>query len=298
MMSVFNTITMDDDQIKKFIELYGEGDGKFSLSLVLPEPASKKATVESNTTAAVEWRRKYWDTKIDATEFDGDLDLREILSGNEPFETAYAAPIKVYEKMAKDGLKFKIYWEAEDIADLGIGNGENRDGKFWHCIDFDETAEYFEERGEHWDPRDCAFVYHIDEYGNECKIDTSRTLIHNCLAVEVNIESGEVSEDCSIYKVPSYFESIYEDEDLDEENFSDYIRVSGEHVDNAFFLDKDGNNVCSYKDADHTPVNEDGWFCINHDLIGEGDAELDEDGEPVKLTPKALKKWRKILGLK
>lgn len=301
MMSVYNTITMADDQIKKFIELYGEGDGKFSLSLVLPEPANKKATVKSNN-AAVEWRRKNWGTKIDAMEMDGDgdLDLRRVLSGDETFVTAYEAPIKVYEKMANDGLKFKIHWEAEDIADWGIGNGENRDGKFWHCIDFDETAERYEEdTGWVWDPRDCAFVNHIDEYGNQCEIDTSRTLICNCGVLEVNIESGDASiENICIYKFPSYFGSIYEDEGWNEEDFSDYIRVYSEHIDDFFFLDKKGNNVCSYKDADHTPVNEDGWFCMKLDLIDEEDAELDEDGFPVKLTPKALKKWRKILGLK
>lgn len=49
---------MDDDQIKKFIELYGESDGKFSLSLVLPEPAKKKRTSVKSINAAVEWREK------------------------------------------------------------------------------------------------------------------------------------------------------------------------------------------------------------------------------------------------
>jgi len=33
-------------------------------------------------------------------------------------------PIPVYEKMAKDGLVFKIDWQSEDMIEWGIGHGE------------------------------------------------------------------------------------------------------------------------------------------------------------------------------
>ena len=48
MFSVYNFITMDDEQIEKFIKLYGEGDGDFSLAMVLPEYAENDARENEN----------------------------------------------------------------------------------------------------------------------------------------------------------------------------------------------------------------------------------------------------------
>ena len=48
MFSVYNYITMDDEQIEKFIKLYGEGDGDFSLAMVLPEYAENDARENEN----------------------------------------------------------------------------------------------------------------------------------------------------------------------------------------------------------------------------------------------------------
>ena len=48
MFSVYNYITMDDEQIEKFIKLYGEGDGNFSLARVLPEYAENDACENEN----------------------------------------------------------------------------------------------------------------------------------------------------------------------------------------------------------------------------------------------------------
>lgn len=48
MFSVYNFIRMDDEQIEKFIKLYGEGNGNFSLARVLPEYAEKDARENEN----------------------------------------------------------------------------------------------------------------------------------------------------------------------------------------------------------------------------------------------------------
>ena len=65
MMTETTTITMDEGNIQKFIKLYGEGNGDFSLSLVIPEPdyekekaakssAKKTASVKKKSTAKKE----------------------------------------------------------------------------------------------------------------------------------------------------------------------------------------------------------------------------------------------------
>ena len=48
MISVYNFIMMDDEQIEKFIKLYGEGDGNFSLARGLSEYAEKDARQNEN----------------------------------------------------------------------------------------------------------------------------------------------------------------------------------------------------------------------------------------------------------
>ena len=103
MFSVYNYITMDDEQIEKFIKLYGEGDGNFSLARVLPEYAENDARENENGEG---------------------LELRTILSGKVSFDTEDLPPIPIYEKMAKDGLVFKIDWQSEDMIEWGIGHGE------------------------------------------------------------------------------------------------------------------------------------------------------------------------------
>ena len=121
MFSVYNFIRMDDEQIEKFIKLYGEGDGNFSLALVLPEYAENDARENENGEG---------------------LELRTILSGKVTFETEDLPPIPVYEKMAKDGLVFKIDWLSEDVVDWGVGRGGVRDGEFYYYIDKEETANF------------------------------------------------------------------------------------------------------------------------------------------------------------
>ena len=53
--------------------------------------------------------------------------MRTILRGKVSFDTEDLPPIPIYEKMAKDGLVFKIDWLSEDMIEWGIGHGEEWD---------------------------------------------------------------------------------------------------------------------------------------------------------------------------
>lgn len=134
---------MDEENIQKFIELYGESDGKFSLSLIVPEP--KEWTEEmfgsdcpdwhENTCMRTKWRTENWGTVTEAMGIQGEgLDLREILSGQARFSTSDTPPAKVLEKMAEDGLKFETDFIKESW-ESGTGNVKN--GKFQYSFDSD-----------------------------------------------------------------------------------------------------------------------------------------------------------------
>lgn len=141
--TVTTTIWMDEENIQKFIQLYGEGNGKFSLSLVVPEP--KEWTDEmfseaspnwyENICIREEWRNANWGTPTEAMEYYGEgLDLHKILIGKVEFHTSRTPPSKVFEKMATDGLEFetdfiKECWES--------GTGKVRNGKFQYGFDSD-----------------------------------------------------------------------------------------------------------------------------------------------------------------
>ncbi len=315
MMTVTTTITMDEGNIQKFIKLYGEGNGDFSLSLVIPEPdyekekaakssAKKTASVKKKSKAKknsscedwYEWRIENWGTKTDAMDYGDGLALHDVLCGDLNFQTAWNLPIKIFEKMAADGLEFDIYWEAEDVAELGIGKGKAKDGKFWHCIDFNETAERYRElTDEEWDPRDCAFVNHVDEYGNNCEIDTSRVLVYanDFLIVPVKkiLETGSELDCCAdnAYKIPPYFRSVYEIEDWGGDiEYSDYLRYSGDS-DDVFLLDKKGNKIKSLYDFDHSEKDENGYVYYPVPC-----SDMKNDC----LTKTAEEKWRKKLKIK
>ena len=294
MMTVTTTITMNKKNIEKFIKLYGEGDGEFSLSLVVPEP---KKLAKKNEAS---WHTENWGTKTDAMDYGNGIDLREVLSGDSNFQTADKPPVEVFKKMAADGLEFEIYWEAEDIADWGIGKGKAKEGKFWYCIDFAETADrYLDETGDEWDPRDCAFVNHVDEYGNVCEIDTSRVLVYttglniHIWPVKKMLENDLLSFDDEItaFKIPSYFEGVYEREDLENEfgKFSDNLYSYDENGFRISFLDKNGKQTKSLADFDHSNPDEDGYVYYS---------VPDSDLENGLLTDAAVEKWSKRLGLK
>ncbi|WP_405332568.1 BspA family leucine-rich repeat surface protein [Fibrobacter sp.] len=309
MMSVTTTITMDKKNIEKFIKLYGEGNGDFSLSLVIPEQSPTKKTVTAKKKSAAkknsgpadcsEWRIKNWGTRTDVMDYDDGLALHDILSGDLNFQTADTPPIKVFEKMAADGLDFEIYWEAEDVADWGIGRGKVKDGKFWYCIDFDETAErYQEETGDEWDPRDCAFVNHIDEYGNKCEIDTSRVLVNErnlyFIPVKAMLELGEKAGDSLLtnaFKVPTYMRCIYEWNDIEMDEFSDNLRLETESGE-VYLLNKNGKKIKALKDFDHSEKDE-----YDNVYYPVPSSDLDENTGFETLTKEAEEKWRKFLKL-
>ena len=141
--TVTTTIWMDKENTQKFIKLYGEGCGTFSLSLVVPEP--KEWTKEmfsgdcpdwyENTCMRSNWRTENWGTVTEAMGIEDDgLDLREILSGQVSFQTSDTPPVKVLEKMAADGLKFETDFIRESWES---GFGKVKNGKFQYCFDSD-----------------------------------------------------------------------------------------------------------------------------------------------------------------
>ena len=145
--TVTTTIWMDEENIQKFIELYGEGDGKFSLSLIVPEP--KEWTKEmfsrdcpdwhKNCCMATKWRTENWGTVTEAMGIQGEgLDLQEILSGQASFSTSDTPPAKMLEKMAEDGLEFETDFIKESW-ESGTGNVKN--GKFQYSFDSELEAK-------------------------------------------------------------------------------------------------------------------------------------------------------------
>ena len=143
--TVTTTIWMDEDNIQKFIHLYSEGNGIFSLSLVVPEP--KEWTKDmfcaspdwyENVCMRIKWRTENWGTVTEAMGFQGEgLNLREILSGQASFNTADTPPAKVLEKMAADGLEFETDFIRESWES---GSGKVRNGKFEYGFDSDVGA--------------------------------------------------------------------------------------------------------------------------------------------------------------
>ena len=139
--TVTTKMRMDDENVEKFIKLYGEGDGEFSLSLVIPKP--KEWTKDfftgphyrRNTCIALQWRWENWGTTTDAMSVEGDgLALHDILRGHLSFNTADTPPVKVFEKMTADGLKFETYLIRESWES---GYGKVRNGKFRYEFDSD-----------------------------------------------------------------------------------------------------------------------------------------------------------------
>ena len=141
--TVTTTIWMNEENIQKFINRYSEGNGKFSLSLVVPEP--KEWTKEmfsgdcpdwyENTCMRAKWRTENWGAVTEAMGIQGEgLDLREILSGQASFQTSDTPPVKVLEKMAADGLKFETDFIRESWES---GSGKVKNGKFQYGFDSD-----------------------------------------------------------------------------------------------------------------------------------------------------------------
>lgn len=162
-----NIITMDAENIKKFKKLYGDGrrladtpEILLSFSMIIPEPsrddadsgwadntnqdvwAWRKMNAPGGNTAPVDvigsaiktWRMDNWGTTSDVL-YDGNEEpfirtLEGLLKGEFPFYTFGKPPIKVYEKMAADGLVFETNWLSHAIDEWASGKGQVVDGRF------------------------------------------------------------------------------------------------------------------------------------------------------------------------
>ena len=290
-----NQIIMSESEIQKFINLYGvdTGDedypsGWFSLSLVTDVPKNN-------------------DGCVDVFQIEGaGLDLKKVLSGKIPFGTHTNPPITVYRKMAADGLNFKVSWYSNNWGEVGRGRGEAKNGKFWHCMDFQATYEDLIGNEEEFDiGAYLNYIDHIDEYGNRCENDTTRVIVYGDKSSKVDIlalpvkqilekKNSDLDWDGYIWKFPDYYSTHDSEEDMEMDEYNEYLRASAFEIDGipaGYLLDKNGNKILSVKDFDHSVPDDDGniYYPVRRD-------ELVNDNI-CTLTPEAEAKWRKKLGL-
>lgn len=285
-----NFIKMSEKEIEKFISLYGEGDGSFSLELVIPEPGGNEG--------GAGWRNKHWGTRWFSDD-GNDSSVQGVLRGEGSFSTVWAPPIPVYEKMAADGLEFTIHWDGE--GDIGIGNGRGKGGKFWHCLDFEATRDECLENDERFDLRNYpAYINHVDVHGNRCELDTTRVRVYGCadgpdvfaLPVKKMIEGGKGDGNGgAIFKIPPCYKGIYEAEGIETDGFSDELRCHAGSAD-AYLLDKSGKHITAITDFDHSDSDADGaiFYPVPANDLEDGDSYS-------PLTPEAVAKWKAKLGL-
>ena len=290
-----NQIIMSESEIQKFINLYGVDTGDedypdewFSLSLVTDVPKNN-------------------DGCVDVFQIEGaGLNLIKVLSGKIPFGTHTNPPITVYRKMAADGLNFKVAWYSNNWGEIGRGRGEAKNGKFWHCMDFQATYEDLIGNEEEFDIGAYGnYVDHIDEYGNRCENDTTRVIVYGDKSSKVDILALPVKQILEkkishldwcgdIWKFPDYYSTHDSEEDMEMDEYNEYLRASEIEIDGipaGYLLDKNGNKILSVKDFDHSVPDEDGniYYPVRRD-------ELVNDNI-CTLTPEAEAKWRKKLGL-
>ena len=186
------------------------------------------------------------------------------------------------------------YWE--DFFDDGHKyfvtaiNKELETPLTWQIEDGNEEFEY-----------NCFFT---DAWGNRCEIDTTTIIVYGkeeskedvyALPVKEMLETGEGWWDGGrIYKVPEFFEKHYEEDELETDEFSNFLRspAGGTYGENGgYLLDKDGNKIKAIKDFDHSEPDEDGniYYPVPASDVDGDDYEM--------LTPEACEKWRAKLGL-
>ena len=168
-----NVIKMDDENIEKFKKLYGEGqyihpsdslfdERRISFSQIIPEVQKNNAdkewfdnseqdvwnfigkeTPERIGKSLAKWRLDHWGTSSDllyevGLRLIGDGSslptLEELLKGDKQFFTMCRPPIKIYEKMAADGLVFEISWRSDADDEWAIGKGQVEKGQFQYHI--------------------------------------------------------------------------------------------------------------------------------------------------------------------
>ena len=173
-----NVIKMDDENIEKFKKLYGEGqyihpsdslfdERRISFSQIIPEVQKNNAdkewfdnseqdvwnfigkeTPERIGKSLAKWRLDHWGTSSDllyevGLRLIGDGSslptLEELLKGDKQFFTMCRPPIKIYEKMAADGLVFETKWWSRDDGsraydEWAIGEGQVVERQFQYHI--------------------------------------------------------------------------------------------------------------------------------------------------------------------
>ena len=149
-----NVIKMDDENIEKFKKLYGEG--RLSFSQIIPEAQKNESDKEwfDNSLqdamyaeligkSLAKWRLDHWGTSSDLLYYVKTFSCGEkpslqtpegLLKGEYEFSTMCRPPIKVYEKMAADGLVFEISWRSDADDEWTIGKGQVVDGLFQYHI--------------------------------------------------------------------------------------------------------------------------------------------------------------------
>ena len=163
-----NIIIMDDENIEKFKKLYGEGqrllppdslfdERKLSFSQIIPEAEKNESDKEwfDNSQqdaffifgpgrsrseligkSLAKWRLDHWGTSSDLMYEDGPClqTLEGLLKGEYGFYTLSKPPIKIYEKMAADGLVFETKWGSSAFDEWAVGKGQVVDGQFQYHI--------------------------------------------------------------------------------------------------------------------------------------------------------------------
>jgi hypothetical protein len=149
-----NVIKMDDENIEKFKKLYGEG--QLSFSQIIPEAQKNESDKEwfdnslQDATYAeligkslAKWRLDHWGTSSDLLYYIKTFSCGEktslqtpegLLKGEHEFFTMCRPPIKIYEKMAADGLVFEISWRSDADDEWAIGKGQVEKGQFQYHI--------------------------------------------------------------------------------------------------------------------------------------------------------------------
>ena len=148
-----NVIKMDDENVEKFKKLYGEG--RLSFSQIIPEVQGNESDKEwfDNSEqdalnfivvgeseligkSLAKWRLDHWGTPSDLLYKDGPSlqTLEGLLKGEYQFFTRCKPPIKVYEKMAADGLVFETEWRSSATDKWTIGTGQVENGQFQYHI--------------------------------------------------------------------------------------------------------------------------------------------------------------------
>ena len=84
------------------------------------------------------WRMDHWETLSDVL-YDGCEEpyirtLDGLLKGEYPFYTFSKPPIKIYEKMAADGLVFDVKWKSRASDEWAIGKGQAAEGRFQYVV--------------------------------------------------------------------------------------------------------------------------------------------------------------------